>query len=199
MDTINKEIEITLPLTEEKVKSLKAGDQVLLSGSLLTARDAAHKRMVDTLQNGESMPVELQNQTIYYVGACPSASGEIMGPAGPTTSGRMDPYTPLLIEKGLRGMIGKGHRSQGVKDAMKEHKAVYFAAIGGAALLMAESVKSVEVIAYEDLGTEAIKKIYVENMPLIVVTDSEGNDLYDSEPKKYQRDGKEEGYVNGNR
>ncbi len=182
------EIMVKLPLTEETVKALKAGDKVLLSGSLLTARDAAHKKLVEALQQEIPLPVELRDQTIYYVGACPAALGEVMGPAGPTTSGRMDSYTPQLIEKGLRGMIGKGHRSEAVIDAMKEHKAVYFAAIGGAALLMGESIKSVEVLAYEELGTESLKRIQVENMPLIVVTDSEGNDLYSSEPKKFQRD-----------
>lgn len=170
---------VTMPLTEEKVKDLKAGDSVLLSGTIYTARDAAHKRLVDLIDNGEELPIDVKDSIIYYVGPTPAKPGMAIGSAGPTTSYRMDAYTPQLLEKGLRGMVGKGLRSQEVIDSMIKNGAVYFAAIGGAAALMAKCVKSAEIITYEDLGAEAIRKLEVEDLPLVVVIDSEGNNLYE--------------------
>ncbi|ABB14090.1 MULTISPECIES: Fe-S-containing hydro-lyase [Carboxydothermus] len=180
-------IRITLPLTEEKVRSLKAGDSVLITGVVYTGRDAAHKRMVEALDRGEELPTDLKDQVIYYVGPTPAKPGKPIGSAGPTTSGRMDAYTPRLLEKGLRGMIGKGYRSPEVIEAIKKYGAVYFVAIGGAAALIAKSIKSYEVIAYEDLGPEAHAKIYVEDFPAIVAIDCEGNNIYEIGPKKYKR------------
>lgn len=170
---------VTMPLTEEKVKDLKAGDSVLLSGTIYTARDAAHKRLVDLIDKGEELPIDVKDSIIYYVGPTPAKPGMAIGSAGPTTSYRMDAYTPQLLEKGLRGMVGKGLRSQEVIDSMIKNGAVYFAAIGGAAALMAKCVKSAEIITYEDLGAEAIRKLEVEDLPLVVVIDSEGNNLYE--------------------
>jgi fumarate hydratase subunit beta len=170
---------ITTPLTDEKVSDLKAGDYVYLSGTIYTARDAAHKRIYEAMQRGEAIPLELKDNIIYYLGPSPAREGQVIGSAGPTTSSRMDKYTPLLLENGLKGMIGKGRRSQQVIDAMHQNHAVYFAAIGGAGALLSKCIKKSEVIAYEDLGTEAIRKLEVENLPVIVVIDSDKKDMYD--------------------
>ncbi|AIS51287.1 fumarate hydratase subunit beta [Thermoanaerobacter kivui] len=177
---------INTPLTEEIISQLKAGDLVLLSGEIYTARDEAHKRMVDSLNKGEKLPFKIKNSVIYYVGPCPPTPGQIVGSCGPTTSGRMDKYTPLLIELGLKGMIGKGYRSEEVINAMKKYKAVYFTAIGGAGALLAEKVKEAKVVAYEDLGTEAVYKFVVEDFPIIVTIDMYGNNLYEAEKEKYK-------------
>ncbi|TWT27468.1 Fe-S-containing hydro-lyase [Planomicrobium sp. CPCC 101110] len=177
---------ITLPLTEADLHSLKAGDRVLLSGIVYTARDAAHKRMVEQEREGIVFPIDFAGQVIYYVGPTPSRPGEVIGSAGPTTSGRMDLYTPRLLEKGLKGMIGKGHRNQEVKDALVKHKAVYFGAVGGAAALISRSIKSAEVIAYEDLGTEAIRKLTIEDFPVFVINDIHGGDIYQEGVAKYK-------------
>jgi fumarate hydratase subunit beta len=176
---------ITLPLTEEKVKELRAGDSVLLTGTIYTARDAAHKRLVELLEKGKALPFDIKGQIIYYVGPTPAKEGQPIGSAGPTTSYRMDAYTPALLEKGLKGMIGKGLRSEAVIESMKEHGAVYFAAIGGAAALTAKCVKSSEIVAYEDLGAEAIRKLYVEDLPLVVVVDRYGSNYYKIGQKEY--------------
>lgn len=178
---------IQLPLTHTDIKLLKAGDRVLLSGSVYTARDAAHKRMVVDESNWIPLPMDLTNQVIYYVGPTPAKPGEVIGSAGPTTSERMDLYTPKLLEKGLKGMIGKGHRSEEVKQALIDHKAVYFGAVGGAAALISRSIKSSEVIAYEDLGTEAIRKLEIENFPVVVVNDIYGGDVYKDGVSKYKQ------------
>jgi len=176
---------ITTPLTAEKVKDLKAGDSILLSGTIYTARDAAHKRLVELLENGEDLPIDVKDSIIYYVGPTPTKPGMAFGSAGPTTSYRMDAYTPQLLEKGLKGMIGKGLRSGNVIESMKEHTAVYFAAIGGAAALIGKCVKASELVAYEDLGAEAIRKLEVVDLPLVVVIDSEGNNLYELGKEAY--------------
>lgn len=176
---------ITTPLTAEKVKDLKAGDSILLSGTIYTARDAAHKRLVELLENGEDLPIDVKDSIIYYVGPTPTKPGMAFGSAGPTTSYRMDAYTPQLLEKGLKGMIGKGLRSANVIESMKEHTAVYFAAIGGAAALIGKCVKASELVAYEDLGAEAIRKLEVVDLPLVVVIDSEGNNLYELGKEAY--------------
>lgn len=170
---------ITLPLTDEDLDSLKAGERVLLSGTVYTARDAAHKRMVEQEKEGIPFPIDVAGQVIYYTGPTPAKPGEVIGSAGPTTSGRMDLYTPRLLEKGLKGMIGKGYRNEEVKAAIKKHRAVYFGAVGGAAALIARSIKAVEVIAYEDLGTEAIRKLTIENFPVFVINDVHGGDIYE--------------------
>jgi len=176
---------IETPIDKNVLKSLRAGDKVLLSGVVYTARDAAHKRLVEALSSGEGLPMDLRNQTIYYVGPAPTKDGAVIGPAGPTTSGRMDMFTPRLLDYGLSAMIGKGKRDQNVIDAMKVNEAVYFAAIGGAAALIAESVKSIEIVAYEDLGTEAIRRLVIEDMPLTVAIDSQGQDYYVVGRQKY--------------
>lgn len=178
---------IRLPLRGEDVASLKAGDRVLLSGVVYTARDAAHKRMVEQEKEGVQMPVELEGQVLYYTGPTPAKPGEVIGSAGPTTSGRMDLYTPALLDKGLKGMIGKGYRSQEVIASMLEHKAVYFGAVGGAAALIARSIKSAEVVAYEDLGTEAIRKLTIEDFPVFVINDIHGGDIYKDGVAKYKQ------------
>ncbi len=183
MDTTKK---ITPPLTEENLNSLKAGDNVLISGTIYTGRDAAHKRLCDLLKQGKELPFDVKGQIIYFVGPTPPKPGHVIGSAGPTTSYRMDAYSPLLIEQGLKGMIGKGSRSQEVKNAMKKYKAVYFAAIGGAGALISKCIKKAEIIAYEDLGPEAIRKLEVENFPAVVVNDIFGNDLYEIGRKKYE-------------
>lgn len=170
---------ITTPFTEEKVKDLRAGDSVLLSGVIYTARDAAHKRFVELLDKGEELPMDVKDSIIYYVGPSPAKPGKVIGSAGPTTSYRMDPYAPRLLDIGLKGMVGKGLRSKEVIKSMKKNKAVYFAAIGGAAALMGKAIKKAEVIAYEDLGSEAVRRLEVEDLPLVVVIDSEGNNLYE--------------------
>jgi len=175
---------ITAPITDEVVSELKAGDYVYISGTIYTARDAAHKRMYESLIKGEDIPIELKNNIIYYLGPSPAREGQVIGSAGPTTSSRMDKYTPLLLEKGLKGMIGKGKRSLEVKESMKKNNAVYFAAIGGAGALLSKCIKKAEVIAYDDLGTEAIRRLEVENLPVIVVIDNEMNDVYENVLKK---------------
>ncbi|GLI57303.1 fumarate hydratase [Propionigenium maris DSM 9537] len=180
-------MKLTTPFKTEDLEKLKAGDTVEITGVIYTARDAAHARLVDLLEKGEKLPLELEGQVIYYVGPTPAKPGKVIGSAGPTTSYRMDPYAPKLIEQGLKGMIGKGARSAEVKAAIKEHKAVYFAAVGGAAALIAKSIKKAEVIAYEDLGAEAIRRLEVENFPAIVINDVHGNDLYEEGQAKYRR------------
>ena len=182
MATLN----IKSPLDAETVNGLEAGDQVFITGVIYTARDAAHKRIVETLDKGEKLPLDLANQTIYYMGPSPARPGQPIGSAGPTTSGRMDSYAPRLMAAGLKGMIGKGNRSQAVKDAMKEYKAVYFAAIGGAGALISKSIKKAEVIAYEELGAEAIRRLEVEDFPATVINDSYGGDLYEQGKAKYR-------------
>jgi fumarate hydratase subunit beta len=182
-------IRLTTPLKSEEVDKLRIGDRVLLDGVVYTARDAAHKRLIQLIESGEPLPFELQGQVIYYVGPSPAKPGQAVGAAGPTTSYRMDAYAPMLIERGLKGMIGKGKRNQAVKDAMQEHKAVYFAAIGGAGALMAKSILSAEVIAYPELGPEAIRKLEVKNFPVIVANDAHGGDLYEEGAKQYARQG----------
>ncbi|HEY5524728.1 MAG TPA: Fe-S-containing hydro-lyase [Clostridium sp.] len=179
------EVKITTPLTEDKVKSLRAGDSVLLSGVLYTGRDAAHKRLIDLLDKDEELPLNIKNEIIYYVGPSPAKPGMIIGSAGPTTSYRMDPYAPKLLDLGLKGMIGKGARNQEVIDAIKRNKAIYFGAIGGAAALIGKSITKSEIIAYEDLGAEAIRRIEVKDMPLVVIIDSEGRNLYEEGQKEY--------------
>jgi fumarate hydratase subunit beta len=175
---------IRTPLDDETIRTLKAGDQVVLSGVILTGRDAAHKRLVEAYKAGQELPVDLRGQIIYYVGPCPAKPGKVIGSAGPTTSSRMDPYTPLLVrELGLKGMIGKGYRSQEVIDVIKEQGAIYFLAVGGAGALLAQRIKQAEVVAYPDLGAEAIYRLEVEDFPLIVGIDSEGRNAYDEQAK----------------
>lgn len=179
---------ITLPLTDEVIETLQAGDSVLLSGSIITGRDAAHKRLYELAQKGEALPVDIKDEVIYYVGPAPAKPGYAVGPAGPTSSYRMDKYAPTLLDMGLKGMIGKGARNKDVIDAIVRNKCVYFAAIGGAAALIAKSIKSEELICYGDLGTEAVRRYEIEDFPCIVVIDSKGNHLYESEPLKYKKD-----------
>lgn len=176
---------ITLPLTKELAKTLKAGDRVLLSGTIYTSRDAGHKRMCEALARGEKLPFDPTDATIYYVGPTPAKPGQVIGSAGPTTSGRMDAYAPTLMKVGIRGMIGKGARLDEVIEAMKENFGVYFGAIGGAGALLAKCIKSSELIAYEDLQSEALRKLYVEDMPLVVIIDCYGNNLYETGPNEY--------------
>ena len=182
METLN----IKSPLDEGTIKNLKAGDQVLITGVIYTARDAAHKRLVEALDKGEKLPLDLTNQTIYYMGPSPARPGQVIGASGPTTSGRMDSYAPRLMAAGLKGMIGKGNRSQAVKDAMKKYRAVYFAAIGGAGALISKSIKKAEVIAYEELEAEAVRRLEVEYFPATVINDIYGNDLYEEGKAKYR-------------
>ncbi len=172
------ERKITLPLTAELAGSLRAGDRVLLTGTVYTSRDAGHKRMCEALARGESLPFDPKDAVIYYVGPAPAPPGAIIGSAGPTTSGRMDAYAPTLMRAGVRGMIGKGARLPEVAQAMQEYGAVYFGAIGGAGALLAECIRECELIAYEDLGAEALRRLYVEDMPLTVIMDCHGGDLY---------------------
>ncbi len=169
---------ITLPITDEAIKDLRAGDSVLLSGAIITGRDAAHKRLFELLQKGEPLPVDVRGEIIYYVGPAPAKPGYAVGPAGPTSSYRMDKFTPALLDLGMKGMIGKGARSQEVIDSIVKNKAVYFAAIGGAAALIAKSIKSETVLCYDDLGTEAIRRYTVEDFPCIVAIDCLGNNVY---------------------
>jgi fumarate hydratase subunit beta len=171
-------IRISSPISEQVLVELQAGQRVLLTGTIYTARDAAHKRMTESLQKGEALPFDILGQTVYYVGPTPAKPGSVIGSAGPTTSGRMDKYTPALLDLGLKGMIGKGYRSPEVIESMRRNEAVYFGAVGGSAALIARSIKSMEVIAYEDLGPEAIYKLTVKDFPLIVIIDSKGNDWY---------------------
>ncbi|MBQ7861759.1 MAG: Fe-S-containing hydro-lyase [Clostridia bacterium] len=179
------EKKITLPLTEEVARSLKAGDRVYLTGIIYTSRDAGHKRMCEALAAGEQLPIDPMNATIYYVGPTPAKPGTVIGSAGPTTSGRMDAYAPTMMSVGARGMIGKGARLPEVVDAMKKFGGVYFGAIGGAGALLAKCIKSAKLIAYEDLGAEALRELYVEDMPLMVIIDSEGNNLYELGREEY--------------
>lgn len=181
-------VRIYTPLTDEVVEKLRIGDRVLINGIIYTGRDAAHKRLVDLINKGESLPFNITGQILYYVGPTPPKPGQVIGSAGPTTSYRMDPFAPLLIAKGLKGMIGKGSRGKEVIDAMKKYKAVYFAATGGAGALISKRIKKSEVVAYEDLGAEAIRKLEVEDLPVIVVNDTRGNDLYIEGKKKYRKE-----------
>ena len=173
---------ITLPLTDEVIKELRAGDSVLISGSVITGRDAAHKRLYELIEKGEPLPVDISGEVIYYVGPAPAKPGHAVGPAGPTSSYRMDKYTPVLLDRGLKGMIGKGARNAEVVASMIKNGAVYFAAIGGAAALISRSIKSSEILAYEDLGTEAIYRFTVEDFPAVVAIDSYGNSVLVTEP-----------------
>lgn len=176
---------INVPLSSETAADLKAGDYVYLTGTVYTARDAAHKRMYEALQKGEDLPLELQNNVIYYMGPSPAREGRPIGSAGPTTSSRMDKYAPSLLDLGLMGMIGKGKRSEEVKAAIVRNGAVYFAAVGGAGALLSKSITESEVIAYDDLGTEAIRRLEVQDFPVIVVMDARGNDLYETAIRDY--------------
>lgn len=171
---------LTLPLMDEDIKGLKAGDSVLLTGTILTGRDAAHKRLFELIEQGKPLPVKLKGEVIYYVGPAPAKPGYAVGPAGPTSSYRMDKYTPALLDLGLKGMIGKGARNDEVIESIVKNNCVYFAAIGGAAALIAKSIKAEEMICYEDLGTEAIRRYTVEDFPCIVAIDSEGNNVYNT-------------------
>lgn len=172
-------IKLTTPLKDEDIAKLKAGDAVSITGVIYTARDAAHARLVKLLEEGKELPFDVKGQIIYYVGPTPAKPGQAIGSAGPTTSYRMDAYAPTLLDQGLKGMIGKGARGKEVRDSMLKNKAVYFAAVGGAAALIAKSVKSSEIIAYEDLGAEAVRRLKVVDFPAIVIDDIEGNDLYE--------------------
>ncbi|WP_457601427.1 Fe-S-containing hydro-lyase [Hydrogenivirga sp.] len=178
---------ITTPLTDEVIEDLRVGDRVLLTGYIYTARDAAHKRMVETLERGEPLPIDLRGQVIYYVGPTPPKEGQVIGSAGPTTAIRMDRYVEPLLKLGLKGMIGKGYRSPQVKELLKKYKAVYFAAVGGVATLLQKHIKSSELIAYEDLGTEAIRRLYVEDFPVIVANDVYGGDLFEEGRQRYAK------------
>jgi fumarate hydratase subunit beta len=191
IENVQKDIRITAPLSREQALELKAGDSVLISGVIYTARDAAHKRMVETLDQGGELPFDVRDAIVYYVGPSPARPGNVIGSAGPTTSGRMDAYAPRLLDLGLRGMIGKGARNQGVIDAIVRNEAVYFAAIGGGAAVIADSIKSMEVIAFEELGAEAVRRLEVVDLPAIVAIDSTGANYYDIGRQAYlaQRDG----------
>ncbi len=178
---------LTTPLSEETVRDLKIGDEVLLSGTIYTARDAAHKKLVDMLEKNEPLPFDIKGSVIYYVGPTPARPGQVIGAAGPTTSYRMDSFVKPLLQAGMKGMIGKGGRSQPVLDGIKEHNAVYFGATGGAAALLAKTIKKAEVIAFDELGAEAVRKLLVEDMPLMVINDPEGNDLYIQGREKWAR------------
>ena len=177
---------INVPFDADIVKELKAGDYVYLTGTIYTARDAAHKRMYDTMLEGKEIPMDLKNNVIYYLGPTPAREGQVIGSAGPTTASRMDKYTPALLELGMRGMIGKGRRTEAVRESMMKNQAVYFAAVGGAGALLSKSILQAEVIAYEDLGTEAIRKLEIKDFPVIVVMDCEGNNLYDMAIEQYK-------------
>ena len=177
---------ISVPLDQKTVSALCVGDYVYLTGTVYTARDAAHKRMYETLERGGKLPVDFENSLIYYMGPSPARPGMPIGSAGPTTAGRMDKYTPALLDLGLKGMIGKGKRSQAVKEAVVRNGAVYFAAVGGAGALLSRSILSSEVIAYDDLGTEAVRRLEIKDFPVIVVMDSQGNDLYETAAENYR-------------
>ncbi|NRF94364.1 Fe-S-containing hydro-lyase [Paenibacillus frigoriresistens] len=179
---------IVAPFDEATIASLKAGDRVLISGVVYTARDTAHKRMFEAIEKGKPLPFDIHGQVIYYVGPTPTKPGQVIGSAGPTTSGRVDKYTPTLLELGLKGMIGKGYRSQLVKEAIVHTKAIYLGAIGGSGALIARSIKSVEVIAYEDLGTEAIRKMVIEDFPAVVINDIYGADWYQQAIETYRQE-----------
>lgn len=177
---------ITTPLTEEVVKQLKAGDTVSITGVIYSARDAAHKRMIEALERGEELPLPIEGAILYYLGPTPAPEGRAIGSAGPTTASRMDKYTPQLLKLGLKGMVAKGRRSAAVKEAIKENTAVYMAAIGGAGALLSKCIKEAEVIAYDDLGPEAIRKMRVEDFPAVVIADCEGRDLYETAAAEYE-------------
>lgn len=177
---------ITAPISKEVRESLKVGESVLISGVIYTARDAAHERMTRLYKEGEPFPIDLKDQVIYYAGPCPAKPGEVIGSCGPTTAGRMDAYTPLILDNGLGAMIGKGARTKEVVDALKRNSVVYLGAIGGAGALIAESIKEAEVVAYDDLGTEAIRRLVVEDFPAVVLMDCEGNDLYEIGQAEYR-------------
>lgn len=179
------DIKITTPLSKEELIKLHSGDYVYISGTIYSARDAAHKRMYESMENGQQLPFDIKDNVVYYLGPTPAREGQVIGSAGPTTASRMDKYTPKLLDAGLSGMIGKGKRSQEVIDAIVRNKGVYFAAVGGAGALLSKCIKKSEVIAYDDLGTEAIRKMEVEDFPVIVVIDSEGNNLYETAVKQY--------------
>ena len=180
--------QISVPIKKEDAVSLRAGDYVTLTGTIYTARDAAHKRMQEALDAGGALPIEMQGNVIYYMGPSPAREGRPIGSAGPTTASRMDKYAPQLLDLGLLGMIGKGRRSSAVKEAVVRNGAVYFAAVGGAGALLSKSIREAEVVAYEDLGTEAIRKLTVEEFPVIVCMDSEGTDLYETAAEKYREE-----------
>jgi fumarate hydratase subunit beta len=177
---------ITLPLTDETIKDLHAGDDILMTGVIYVARDAAHKRLIEAMDKGQPLPFDIKGQTIYYMGPAPAKPGHVIGSAGPTTGGRMDSFTPRLIAAGLKGMIGKGNRSKAVKEAIVKYKAVYFASIGGAGALISRSIKKAEVIAYEELGAEAIRRLEVEDFPATVINDIYGTDLYEEGKARYR-------------
>lgn len=179
---------IKAPISDEDAKTLRAGDYVYITGTIYTARDAAHKRMQETLDRGEQLPLDMNNNIIYYMGPSPAREGRPIGSAGPTTASRMDKYAPKLLDLGLKGMIGKGKRTQEVKDAIIRNGAVYFAAVGGAGALLSKSIIASEVIAYDDLGTEAIRKLEVKDFPVIVVIDAEGNNLYETAIKEFSKE-----------
>lgn len=179
---------LTTPLTKEDADSLQAGDMVFLTGTIYTARDMAHKRMQETLQKGEALPIELQDAIIYYMGPSPAREGRPIGSAGPTTASRMDKYAPTLLDLGLKGMIGKGKRSREVLDAIVRNKCVYFAAVGGAGAILSKAINSSEIVAYEDLGAEAIRKLEVKDFPCIVIVDKDGNNLYETSVRQYNRE-----------
>ena len=176
---------ITAPINKETARSLHAGDYVYITGTMYTARDAAHKRLFELIEKGENLPVDIKGEIIYYVGPAPAKPGYAVGPAGPTSSYRMDKYAPALLDLGLKGMVGKGARNKKVIDAIVRNGCVYFAAIGGAAALIAKSIKKEEMLCYEDLGTEAVRRYTVEDFPCIVAINSKGNNVYETEPKKY--------------
>ncbi len=184
---MSEAIRLKTPLTDADVEKLKIGDTILLNGVIYTGRDAAHKRLFDLIMAGKPLPIDIKGQVIYYVGPAPAKPGQPIGSAGPTTSGRMDAYSPKLMEIGLKGMIGKGMRKKEVIEAMKKYKAVYFAATGGAGALLAKAIKKAQVVAYEDLGPEAINRLEVVDFPVTVVNDTQGNDLYNEGMKKYAR------------
>ena len=184
---MDEAIRVYTPLTDEIVEKLKTGDKVLVNGFIYTGRDAAHKRLVELVNRGQPLPFDIEGQIIYYVGPTPPKPGKVIGSAGPTSSYRMDPYAPVLMAKGLKGMIGKGSRGKEVIDAMKQYKAVYLAATGGAGALISKRIKKADVVAYEDLGPEAIRRLEVEDFPAIVVNDIYGHDLYEQGKKAYKR------------
>lgn len=179
---------INAPISQETAKSLRAGDYVYITGTIYTARDAAHKRMYEALQNDEALPISMENNIIYYMGPSPAREGRPIGSAGPTTASRMDKYAPKLLDLGLKGMVGKGKRSEAVEEAIIRNGAVYFAAVGGAGAILSKCITDSQVIAYDDLGTEAIRKLEVKNFPVIVVIDSEGNNLYETAIKQYSKE-----------
>jgi fumarate hydratase subunit beta len=180
-------INLTVPFSAQDVESLKAGDVARLSGVLFTARDAAHARMAEAIESGEPLPFDPEGQVVYFTGPAPARPGHVLGPAGPTTASRMDSYSPLLMERGMKGMVGKGLRSEGVKRAMREHGCVYFGAVEGTAALLADRVVEAEIVAYEDLGAEAVRRLVVEDFPVVVVNDLHGGDLYRQGRERWRR------------